>query len=314
MQKSIAYLSSASAADRERWCRHLALAMPEETIIPFDAMSDAARRACDLAIVADPDPELLKMLPALRWVQSLYAGVEKIVKQIPDAPFRLIRLEDPEMARKMAEAVVAWTLYLHRDMPAYADQQRHKIWREQDHTRAGGRHIGIIGMGHLGAAAAAALRALHFTVSGWSRSAKAIKGIATYSGEDGLAAMLAEVEIVVLLIPVTDATRGLINTARLASMQDGVQIINFARGAIIRTDDLLAALESGKVRHAVLDVFDQEPLPETSPLWSHPSVTVLPHISGPTNRETASAIVARNIRRYRKTGAMPKGVDMARGY
>lgn len=314
MKKTIAYLSQASAADRDRWCRHLARAMPEETILPLEAMDDAARLACDLAIVADPDPELLKTLPALRWVQSLYAGVEKIVKEIPDAPFRLVRLEDPEMARKMAEAVLAWTLYLHRDMPAYAAQQRRKVWHEQEHTPAGGRHIGIIGMGQLGTAAAAALGALHFKVSGWSRSEKTIEGVVTYSGEEGLLAMLGEVEILVLLIPLTDATRGLINAARIAGMRDHVQIINFARGAIIETDALLTALDSGKVKHVVLDVFETEPLPEASPFWAHPSVTVLPHISGPTNRETASAIVARNIRRYRETGAMPKGVDMARGY
>lgn len=310
----IAFVSDSPLEDQSVWLRHLIRALPGERIIPLDELPPDERRLVDVAIVADPDPQKLKNLPALEWVQSLWAGVEKIAREFSDAPFRIVRLEDPEMARKMAEAVVAWTLYLHRDMPAYAAQQRARIWKELPHTPAGGRHIGFIGLGNLGMEAARALRRLHFQVSGWSRSEKTVDGVATYCGEDGLYAMLQAVDIVVCLIPVTPETRGLIGEKTLRAMRPGAQIVNFARGAIVDTKALLAALDSGHIEHAVLDVFDEEPLPQASPLWDHPRITVLPHISGPTNRATASAIVAKNIETYRLTGTIPPALDMKRGY
>lgn len=314
MNMPIVFISEAAIEDQETWLKVLTKALPQEEIVLFADLTLQQRETIDLAIVADPDPEKLKSLPSLKWVQSLWAGVEKIVSQLGSAPFKVVRLEDPEMALKMAEAVVAWTMYLHRDMPLYAAQQRNKIWKEQKHTRAGGRHIGVIGLGNLGLEAAKALRRLHFEVSGWSRTQKALDDITCYAGEDGLLEMMSRIDIAVCLIPVTPQTRHLINSRRLNVMQPDAQIINFARGGIIDTDALLAALDQGHIKHAVLDVFDEEPLPLTSPLWGHERVTVLPHISGPTNRETAAQIVALNIRNYRKTGKIPHAVDLARGY
>jgi len=310
----IAFVSNAPAKDQERWLEFLTRAMPDERVVMLDQLSACERQTVDLAIVADPDPEKLTWLPNLKWVHSLWAGVEKIARDLRDAPFRVVRLEDPEMARKMAEAVVAWCLYLHRDMPAYAHQQREKIWHELVHTKAGGRHIGFIGLGNLGQAAAGAVTRLHFQVSGWSRSPKTLENITTYSGRDGLMEMVSKIDIAVCLIPLTRETHHLIDRQCLLAMKPGSQIINFARGAIVATDALLEALDSGHIKHAVLDVFEEEPLPPHSRLWSHPGVTVLPHISGPTNRESASKIVADNIMRYRQSGIIPLSVDMKRGY
>ena len=314
MNIPIAFISQVSQESQNAWLEAIKKALPKEDILSYDNLTEAQRGIVDLAIVADPDPKKLKSLPALKWVQSLWAGVEKMTAQLGDVPFKLVRLEDPEMALKMAEAVVAWVLYLHRDMPLYAHQQRQKIWKEQKHTRAGGRHIGLIGLGHLGKEAAMALLRQHFEVSGWSRSQKKIDGMICYAGEDGLLGMLSKVDIAVCLIPLTSQTRHLINHERLNAMPAGAQIINFARSGIMDMDALLTVLDQGHIKHAVLDVFDKEPLPSSSPLWSHSGVTVLPHISGPTNLETASQIVAKNIQHYRATNEIPDCVDMVRGY
>ena len=136
----------------------------------------------------------------------------------------------------------------------------------------------------------------------------------TLTGDDGLQGLLEKSDILVCLVPLTDATRGLVNASRLAAMKNGAAIINFARGAVIVADDLIAALDSGKLSHAVLDVFEQEPLPAASPFWPHPKVTVLPHISAPTSRESSAQIVTGNVRTWRETGTLPETVDMARGY
>ena len=314
MKPVIPFLSDNSNSAIDKWIDHLASAMPEETIKRIEDLTPEERLNVDVAIVANPDPEDLNTLSNLKWVQSLWAGVEKMMEQFSNAPFEIVRLEDPEMAKAMAEAVLAWTLYLHRDMPKYAKQQRGSKWIEHDFGLAGGKHIGFLGLGNLGLEAANALIKQNFTVSGWSRSEKSIDGITTYSGEGGLTTMLGKIDILVCLIPLTDQTRGLINAKRLAAMKPSANLINFARGPIINDDDLLAALDSGHIDHAVLDVFDVEPLPETSPFWQHPSVTVLPHISGPTNRLTASKTAALNIAAYRENGTIPKSANKARGY
>ena len=174
--------------------------------------------------------------------------------------------------------------------------------------------IGLLGLGALGVAAAERLLHAGFNVTGWSRSSKAIEGVETLTGDDGLQGLLEKSDILVCLVPLTDATRGLVNASRLAAMKNGAAIINFARGAVIVADHLIAALDSGKLSHAVLDVFEQEPLPAASPFWQHPKVTVLPHISAPTSRESSARIVAGNVRTWRETGTLPETVDMARGY
>lgn len=314
MKPPIAFISESSKGACSAWLHHLTRVMPDERIVPFNELTSTEKTDVDVAIVADPDPLKLGEFPALKWVHSLWAGVEKMMAQLTDAPFEIVRLEDPEMARSMAEAVLAWTLYLHRDMPVYKAQQREKTWLEHETKKAGGSHVGIIGLGALGQAAASALLRQNFTVSGWSRTEKQIDNVRCHYGEAGLQNMLGLVDIVVCLIPLTPVTRGLVNTERLGWMKSGAALINFARGPVVDAQALLHALDCGHLAHAVLDVFDEEPLPQTSRFWSHSGVTVLPHISGPTNRETASVIVAENIRRYRTSGEIPKFVDRRLGY
>ena len=310
----IALVTRQSKEAEQKWLATLTAAMPHERIIPFADLSEAERALVDIAIVANPDPDDVRRLPNLQWVHSLWAGVERLVLELKGFDRPIVRLVDPKLSETMAEAVLAWTLYLSRDMPAYADLQQRRVWQELPYRAACDLRVGLLGLGALGSAAAKLLRMAGFQVSGWSRSQKDIPGVSTYSGADGLKQLLAQSDIVVCLVPLTAETRGLMGAEQFALMPKGAELINFARGPVVVTEDLIAALDSGQIKHAVLDVFDKEPLDETSPLWSHRQVTVLPHISAPTNPSTAALIVAGNIAAYRSTGELPQSVDFARGY
>jgi glyoxylate/hydroxypyruvate reductase A len=296
------------------WVGRLRHAMPDEKIDCFRSLTPAQRAEVDIAIVANPDPAELTQLPRLVWVQSLWAGVERLVAELGDFPRPIVRLVDPELARTMAEASLAWTYYLFRDMPLYAAQQRDREWVQHPYKRPDKTTVGVLGLGELGTAAAFRLQDAGFNVAGWSRQQKNLTGITCFSGEAGLNDMLAQSEILICLLPLTDRTRGLLNVERLRCLPKAAQIVNFARGPIIDDAALITALDNGHIRHAVLDVFDVEPLPTASSYWGHPSVTVLPHISASTDPESAVRIVANHIAAYRRDGAIPPAVDVARGY
>ncbi|MBB5393296.1 MULTISPECIES: glyoxylate/hydroxypyruvate reductase A [unclassified Herbaspirillum] len=310
----IPFVSQGDVAAVQAWLKALRAAMPGECVVEMGELNAAQRAQCKLAVVANPDPAELKRLPQLEWVHSVWAGVERLVEDLGDSSLQLTRLVDPRLAATMAEAVLAWTLYLHRDMPLYAQRQRSRLWQAEQYVLPEQRTVGILGLGALGEAAAEALLQARFKVCGWSRKRRELAGVRTFSGEPGLAEMLAMSDILVCLLPLTGDTRGLLNAQRLALLPPQAQLINFARGPIVDDQALRAALDARALRHAVLDVFATEPLPVDSWHWDHPDVTVLPHCSAPTNRETASAIVAGNVRHYRQTGEIPANVDMRRGY
>ncbi|MCR9139393.1 MAG: glyoxylate/hydroxypyruvate reductase A [Alphaproteobacteria bacterium] len=314
MQKIIPFVSRGSRDEVVGWLEALRSAMPEFEVDELDALDQPALLEAEVAIVADPAPSDLQRLPKLRWVQSLWAGVERIVAELPDSEMKIVRLEDPQMARTMAEAVLAWTLYLHRDMPRYRRQQTQSKWQQHPVCLPSDRTIGFLGLGQLGREAARVLLEQDFSVCGWSRSRSDIEGITTFCGPSGLEAVLSKSDIVVILMPLTGQTRGIIDAKALSTMRKGAALINFARGALVDDRALLSALDSGHIDHAVLDVFDEEPLPPSSPYWSHPSVTVLPHISAPTTRSTASKIAASNIAQFFETGVIPQAIDRSRGY
>lgn len=314
MPSPIAFVSRMNAETETVWKQALRAAMPQEVILSFSELTDEQRRVVDFAIVANPDPADIAALPGLTWIHSLWAGVERLVLELGEKAPPIVRLKDPELSRVMAEAVLAWTYYLQRDMPAYRENQQKALWQELDYRHPAETTVGLLGLGALGMAAADRLIHAGFNVAGWSRSEKAIRGVETLNGDDGLQALLEKSDILVCLVPLTDATRGLLNADRLAAMKPGAAVINFARGAVVVADDLIAALDSSRLSHAVLDVFEQEPLPADSPFWQHPRVTALPHISAPTSRESSARIVAGNVRAWRESGKLPETVDMARGY
>ncbi|VVE53445.1 glyoxylate/hydroxypyruvate reductase A [Pandoraea capi] len=314
MPSVIAFLSRMPADYQRPYLDALRAALPDDIVAPLAALSPSQRAQAPIAIVANPDPADVAALPGLLWIQSLWAGVESLVAALPAHSPPTMRLVDPEMSRTMAEAVLAWTYYLQRDMPRYARQQTQRVWVQQTYRKPSQTTVGLLGLGELGQAAAARLRDAGFVVRGWSRSPKTLDGIETLSGDDGLGAMLATADIVISLIPLTAQTRGMLDATRLGRMKPGAALINFSRGPVVVTQALLDALDRGHLSHAVLDVFDVEPLPIDSSLWDHPRVTVLPHISAPTDHETAAQVIAGNIRDFRATGRVPGNVDMTRGY
>ena len=284
-------------------------------VVEHGEIPDGRLGEATVAIVDGPTADQLESLPNLALVHSTWAGVEAIIPAVPEG-VAIARMVDPQLAATMAEAALAWTLYLHRDMPRYSRQQRDAEWIEHPVVRTSDRRVGIAGLGVLGTAAARALVRHGFDVAGWSRTPKAIDGVRCVDGDAGFAALLSRSDIVVNLLPHTDATTNLLGSDAFAAMPPGGSVVNFGRGQTIDDDALLDALDRGHLAHAVLDVFEIEPLPTDHRYWSHESVTVLPHVSGPTSVQTAAVIVAENVRRFLASGELPADalVDRSRGY
>ncbi|MFT4670780.1 MAG: glyoxylate/hydroxypyruvate reductase A [Pseudohongiellaceae bacterium] len=310
----IPFAHSLSDDDTSYWLNSLNAAIPEIDIREISKLTDAERAAAEVALVANPNPATLKTLPRLKWVQSLWAGVEGLLEAMPDSTVEIVRLTDPQLADTMAEAVLAWTLYLHRDMPRYAAQQKHAIWQQHELTTAARRRVSVLGLGQLGQVAAVRLATNGFSVCGWSRSPKYLKSVQTFSGADEMTSLLSDTDILVILLPSTPSTRGLLNGSVLDCLPYGAQIINFSRADILDTEALVDRLENGRISHAVLDVFEQEPLAPDDLLWQRSNVTVLPHISAPTNRGTAAAIISANLRGWLANGTIPTSISRYLGY
>lgn len=314
MAEPIAFVSRSAQTDRDSWLKILSENLGDEKIVDFNDLKPEDYGAIELAIVANPDPDQLKKLTNLKWIQSLWAGVERMVKELPENAPPIVRLVDPALTEAMAEAVLAWTLYLTRDMPRYHRQQQVRLWQAHSYKPASQWKIGLLGLGQLGRAAAKLLTLTGFQVNGWSKSQKTLDNVTCLSGKAGFTQVIETSDIVVLLIPLTKETTGLLGKNEFAHMKKGASLINFSRGPVIDTHALVDALNKHELDHAVLDVFDQEPLPPDSPLWQNEHITVLPHISAPTNKESAAKIVAKNIAHWRKTGNLPPTVNRIRGY
>ncbi|MGB0497993.1 MAG: 2-hydroxyacid dehydrogenase [Rubricella sp.] len=249
----------------------------------------------------------------LKAVLNLWAGVEDVVgNETLTVP--LCRMVDRGLTEGMVEWVTGHALRHHLGMDAHITGQD-GIWRGKVvPPLARDRTIGVLGLGALGRACARALSALNFRVVGWSRTAKDIGGVETVTGERGLDTVLARADILVLLLPSTASTEAVLDAERIARIRPGAVILNPGRGALIDDDALLAALDSGQIGHATLDVFREEPLPPTHPFWSHPRVTVTPHIASATRPESASRVIAANIARHARGGALEHVVDRQAGY
>jgi len=314
MKSIVPFISSLPKADIDQWLKVLKKKLPKERIVKFSNLKKLDYNKVDVAIVANPNPTEVKKLVNLKWIQSVWVGVEKLVESFKGEKVKIVRLVDPEMNRTMSEAVLSWVLYLHRDMHFYRVQQNKRVWKETDYIKPSNKVVSFIGLGVLGSASAAKLIENDFNVCGWSRGKKKISKVKSFTGQLGLKKMLNQTDILVCLIPLTQKTKYLLNYKTLSYLKRGASIINFARGGIINAKDLVKHLNSGKIKHAVLDVFEKEPLPSSSDLWKHKNITVLPHISAHTDMDTASSIVCKNIKTYRLNNRIPKSVDMLRGY
>ena len=314
MKSTVPFISTLPRTEIDQWLKVLKRKLPREKVVKFSSLKKLDYQKIDVAIVANPNPKEVKKLVNLKWIQSVWVGVEKLVESFKGDNVKIVRLVDPEMNRTMAEAVLSWVLYLHRDMHFYRIQQNKKTWKEKEYLKSSKKVVSFIGLGELGSASAKKLIENNFNVCGWSRSVKRINKVKSFTGTLGLKKMLMQTDILVCLIPLTKKTKYLLNYKTLSYLKRGARIINFARGAIINTKDLVKHLNSRRIGHAVLDVFEIEPLPKTNVLWKHKNVTVLPHISANTDIDTASDIVSKNIKKYRLKNKIPKSINMQKGY
>jgi len=214
----------------------------------------------------------------------------------------------------MSEYAIYWALRHHRDIDKYAESQRARQWKPLDFVDTIHRRIGVMGLGTIGQDTAGKFAALGFPTAGWSRTAKSLPGIETFHGKDGFATFLARTDILVDVLPLTRDTRGILDAAAFAQLPKGAYFINMARGGHVVDEALLAALDSGHLAGAALDVFNTEPLPTDHRYWTHPRVHVTPHIAGATNPRTASPGIIENIKRLRSGRALINRVDPKTGY
>lgn len=303
-------------AQLAQWRAALAAAMPEARWLDA-AEARAAPDAVQAAVVANPPPGSLAGWPRLALIQSLWAGVEKLLADPtlpPQVP--LARMVDPAMSTAMAETVLWAVLWLQRDFVDYVAQQRARRWRPLPQRRADEVRVLVLGLGEMGRCAAAALAARGYAVRGWAREAAAADGAgpARIAGRGALWPALHETDIVVNLLPLTGQTSGLVDARFLAALPRGAALVNLARGAHVVEADLLAALDAGHLRHAVLDVHASEPLPAEHAFWGHERVTVLPHIAAQTDPRSAAAVAVANLRAARAGRPLAHLVDRRRGY
>ncbi|MEM8868910.1 MAG: glyoxylate/hydroxypyruvate reductase A [Pseudomonadota bacterium] len=246
-------------------------------------------------------------------VLSLWAGVERIVGNATLTQ-PLCRMVDPGLSDGMTEWVVGQVLRYHLGLDRHITTQD-GVWREHlAPPLARHRTVGILGLGVLGQAAARALAALNFDVLGWSRTEKSVSQVKCFAGDIGLSEVLCTCDILVLLLPETPATRGLMNDTRFALLRPGAIMINPGRGPLIEDDALLRALDSGQVSAATLDVFATEPLPPQHPFWAHPKITVTPHVASVTRPGSAARVIAENVARGEAGQPLLHVVDRGLGY
>ena len=278
------------------WQQALAAALPSHRLLA--ARGAVPDHAIEAAVVANPPPGSLQGLPGLRLVQSLWAGVDRLLAD-PTLPagVPVARMVDPAMCAAMAQTALWATLSLHRRFFDYARQQQAGVWQPLPQRRADEVTVLLLGMGQMGQAVARPLAGLGYRVLAWRRAPAAgdEAGVAVVHGPTGLAQALPRADVLVNLLPLTARTRGLLDARLFAQLPPGAAVVNLGRGAHLVDDDLLAALASGRLAHAVLDVFHQEPLPAAHPFWAHPRVTVLPHAAAATDLRSAAAVAAANI-------------------
>ena len=274
------------------------------------------------ALAWHPEPGLLKRLPNLRLIVSMGAGVDHILKDpnLPDVP--MVRFVDPDLTGRMAEYVALHVLYHHRRMTEFRELQQRKIWKYLPEPAAHELRVGIMGLGVLGIATARALSVFGYQLRGWSRSPKTLDGITCYTGMDELDAFLADTDILAVLLPLTPATRSLLDRHLIGKLSrhgrderfPGPVLINAGRGGLQVDADILHCLEAGTLYAASLDVFESEPLPHSSPLWAHPRVVVTPHNAAESAPKAIVRYTLSQMEAHRAGATLENVVDLVRGY
>ncbi len=302
--------------DTQFWLEKLSQALPHARIREW---KPGDNEPADYALVWHPPVEMLQGR-SLKAVFALGAGVDSILSQLNAHPdmlpesIPLFRLEDTGMALQMQEYAVSQVLHWFRRFDDYQAQKQQARWQELDEYQREDFTIGILGAGVLGSKVAESLQAWGFPLRCWSRSRKSWPGVKSFAGATELGDFLNGTRVLINLLPNTPETRGIINLALLNQLADNAYLLNLARGVHVVEDDLLKALESGKLKRVMLDVFSKEPLPASSPLWAHPRVAMTPHVAAVTRPNEAIDYIARTITRLEQGEPVTGQVDRTRGY
>ncbi|WP_172731401.1 glyoxylate/hydroxypyruvate reductase GhrA [Pluralibacter gergoviae] len=302
--------------DNAAWIRGLEKQIPGARVRAWTRGDD---RPADYALVWHPPVEMLQGR-ALKAVFALGAGVDSILSRLQAHPemlaesIPLFRLEDTGMGEQMQEYAVSQVLHWFRRFDDYQAQKLEKRWQPLDDYTREAFTVGIMGAGVLGSQVAQSLLAWRFPVRVWSRSRKAWPGVDSFAGQAELGEFLSQTRVLINLLPNTPETAGIINRELLSQLQENAYVLNLARGVHVNEDDLIAALDDGQLKAAMLDVFSREPLPETSPLWQHPRVSITPHVAAVTRPQEAIRYIADTIGRLERGEAAGGRVDRRRGY
>jgi len=307
-------LLSVTGLNPRRW--HELLAAEREVVVEPEQPDDPM---ITYAVVWKQPKNMLAKLPNLRAVFSIGAGVDHVLADpgLPDVP--IVRVVDDNLTQHMVEYAVWRVLDHHRNGALYRAQQPRKTWHEPPQRTSSDISVGVMGIGAIGTAVGSALKGLGFVVNGWSRNEKAIPGINTYSGDAGLIPFLSATDILVVLLPLTQATTGIINYGLLRNLRrrnglGGAVLINAGRGRLQRDADIVRALDDGTLKEASLDVFEVEPLPKTSPLWSHPKVFVTPHAAATSDPAHLVPPMIRQMEAFEAGKPLQNLVDRNAGY
>jgi len=295
------------------WIEAFAAKMPELEVRVWPDCGDRAE--VDVLFTTRIPKGEVASFPNLKFVALVAAGADRFLAD-PDIPAHLpiVRAYNPEQALTMKAWVVYQVIRHHREMPQYeADQKAHR-WDRRPVLQPRFVRVGVMGLGQLGGAAARSLADLGYDVAGWSRGGRGIEGVDDFIGPDGLMAFLARTEILIGILPFTRETDRLLDGPAFAALPKGAYVINCGRGELIVEKDLLAALDSGHLSGAALDVFRQEPLPADHVFWDHPKITVTPHNSSTSSAWGAVDIVIENIRRYQNGEPLRATIDRQAGY
>jgi glyoxylate/hydroxypyruvate reductase A len=309
----MAFLIIAPGMKIDAWKKHLLARDPDLPIRVWPQVGNPEE--IEFALAWNHPPGEFKRFSNLKCIASLGAGVDHVLRD-PDLPAHVpvTRVVEPCMPQSMSEYVVLAVLNHCRHFDVYHTDQAQGRWQPRIPLLAGQTRVGIMGLGQLGGDAAKKLCALGFAVAGWSRTPKKLEGIKTFAGEGELDDFLAQSDVLVCLLPLTPATRGILNRRAFERLPTGAYLINVARGEHLVENDLLAALENGRLSGACLDVFQKEPLPDDHPFWKHPYIIVTPHISSLTYPRAVAPQIVDNYHRV-KSGQQPLHVvDIKRGY
>ena len=271
-------------------------------------------REVEYLIAWQVPPDFIAQMPNLKVLFSSGAGVDHVDLSAVPSHVPLVRMVEPGIINGMVEYVSLAALALHRDFFDYVAQKAARSWDPIEVPPASARTIGVMGLGSLGCAVLERLATYGFRLRGWNRSPRSIEGVETFTGAERLQPFLSECDILICLLPLTPATQGILNRDLFAALPKGAAVVNVGRGPHLVDADLIAALDSGHLSRAILDVTEPEPLSSEHPFWTHPRVFVTPHVASMTQPETAAPILLENIRRRRRGEPLVGVVDRRQGY